>query len=141
MRKLFALAFVLGCSNPAPSPSPAPAPSPDPTPVTPAPDPVPTPAPDPTPAPVPVPDPKPVPPPPDPTPTQTPPVGGAGKLHDKCGTGDACAAPAKCEKYYGIAGPRGPEFKTCEIKCTKVTKCPAGTTCGIVADGPGQVCR
>jgi hypothetical protein len=43
--------------------------------------------------------------------------------------------------YYGIAGPRGPQFKTCEIKCDKPTKCPAGTSCGVIADGPGQVCR
>jgi hypothetical protein len=74
----------------------------------------------------------------DPTPA---PPAIVGKLRDKCGTNDACEAPATCVKYYGIAGPRGPEFKTCEIKCDKPTKCPTGTSCGIVADGPGKVCR
>lgn len=139
MRRLLLL-LVVACSNPAPSPSPSPAPAPTPDPTPTAPDPTP-PAPAPTPDPVPpAPTPTPDPPKPDPTPTQTPPAA-AGKLHDKCGAGDACVAPAKCEKYYGIAGPRGPEFKTCEIKCTKLTKCPSGSTCGIIADGPGQVCR
>jgi hypothetical protein len=43
--------------------------------------------------------------------------------------------------YYGVAGPRGPEFKTCEMPCGKGDKCPAGTKCTTIADGPGQVCR
>ena len=62
-------------------------------------------------------------------------------LHATCGTNDTCANGMKCMKYYGIAGPRGPEFKTCEVPCDKSTKCPTGTSCGTIADGPGQVCR
>jgi type IV secretory pathway VirB10-like protein len=62
------------------------------------------------------------------------------KLHETCGANDECGEGA-CVKYYGIAGARGPEFKTCEIRCDKKTKCPAGTSCGVIADGPGQVCR
>src|SRR5438128_2378994 len=62
------------------------------------------------------------------------------KLHEKCGDKDACGVGA-CVTYYGIAGARGPQFKTCEIKCDATTACPAGTTCGTIADGPGQVCR
>lgn len=62
-------------------------------------------------------------------------------LHETCGTNDTCANGMKCMKYYGIAGPRGPEFKTCEVPCDKSTKCPSGTSCGTIADGPGQVCR
>jgi hypothetical protein len=76
----------------------------------------------------------------DPPPSDMPPVAGGPKLHEKCGANDACGE-GTCVTYFGIAGPRGPQFKTCEIKCTKTTKCPTGTSCGIVADGPGQVCR
>ena len=62
-------------------------------------------------------------------------------LHQTCGTNDTCAFGMKCMTYYGIAGPRGPQFKTCEVPCDKATKCPSGTSCGVVADGPGNVCR
>ena len=68
------------------------------------------------------------------------PSGGGPKLHAKCGPGDSCGE-GTCVTYYGIAGPRGPQFKTCEIKCDKTTKCPTGTKCSTVADGPGQVCN
>jgi len=68
------------------------------------------------------------------------PSSGGPKLHAKCGPGDACGE-GTCVSYYGIAGPRGPQFKTCEIKCDKTTKCPTGTKCSTVADGPGQVCN
>jgi hypothetical protein len=78
--------------------------------------------------------------PPKETPPEDPPVAAGPKLHEKCGPGDACGEGA-CVSYYGIAGPRGPQFKTCEIKCDKTTKCPSGTSCGVIADGPGQVCR
>jgi hypothetical protein len=43
--------------------------------------------------------------------------------------------------YYGIAGPRGPEFKSCEIRCNPQGRCEGGRKCITVADGPGQVCR
>jgi hypothetical protein len=79
-----------------------------------------------------------------------PPKGGAGgggggaalpKQGEKC-PDDKCAAGLTCKKYYGIAGARGPEFKTCEIPCTgKGSTCPAGQTCVTIADGPGQVCK
>ncbi|MCX4246077.1 hypothetical protein [Paraliomyxa miuraensis] len=54
-----------------------------------------------------------------------------------------CAAPYRCLEYYGIAGPRGPKFASCEIQCggPKNTACPEGQQCVTIADGPGQVCR
>jgi hypothetical protein len=53
-----------------------------------------------------------------------------------------CAPPYTCVKYYGIAGPRGPEFRSCEIPCpTAQSECPKGTKCTTIADGPGAVCR
>ena len=86
---------------------------------------------------------------PDPT-TQNPgsaaepqpswPKGGPG-MGESCGPNDACAQGLTCVSYYGIAGARGPEFKSCEIKCGDGTACPAGTKCITIADGPGQVCR
>lgn len=74
------------------------------------------------------------------TPAQGSAVTGPG-IGEKCGDGDACAPPTTCVKYYGIAGPRGPEFKSCEIKCDDDSKCPDGRKCVTVADGPGRVCR
>jgi hypothetical protein len=44
-------------------------------------------------------------------------------------------------RYYGIAGPRGPEFNSCEIRCGKGRPCPEQQTCVNIADGPGWVCR
>lgn len=61
--------------------------------------------------------------------------------------GTACDEAGKCDpgltciKYYGIAGARGPEFSSCEIRCGAGQKCPAGQQCTTVADGPGSVCR
>jgi len=92
-----------------------------------------------------------------PPPTQTPPAqtpgqgsaaepapswpkGGPG-IGENCGAGDACAQGLTCVAYYGIAGPRGPQFKSCEIKCTGDGGCPADHKCITIADGPGQVCR
>ena len=65
-----------------------------------------------------------------------------GKIGQKCGAADACLEGA-CVSYFGIAGPRGPEFKSCEIKCggAGAAACPAGKQCITIADGPGQVCR
>jgi len=130
-RLLTALLFAAACSGGSQTPPPNPPPSG--SAVTPTPvetgsgsgytDPPPTPTPTPT---------------PNPTPTQG---GGSGAaLHAKCGAGDACAQ-GECVTYYGIAGPRGPQFKTCEIKCDKGKACPSGMTCSTVADGPGQVCH
>ncbi|MDB4962961.1 MAG: hypothetical protein JWP01_2960 [Myxococcales bacterium] len=88
--------------------------------ATPAPSPELTPAPEPTPAPAAI----------DPA-----------KLGSPCDQG-ACPAPATCVSYYGIAGPRGPQFSSCEITCADDKGgCPGGTTCVTIADGPGAVCR
>lgn len=63
-------------------------------------------------------------------------------MGENCGAGDSCGDGLTCVSYYGIAGARGPQFKTCEVKCDKKgAKCPDGTKCVTVADGPGQVCR
>ena len=62
------------------------------------------------------------------------------KLGETCGPNDTCGE-GTCVTYYGIAGPRGPAFKSCEIKCAGGTPCPATKSCVTVADGPGQVCR
>ena len=115
-----------------------------PTPVTPTPTPAAEPAPPPpppehvTPAKVP---PTPMPPakvPPTPAPD---PAGAAPGISEKCGSGDACAVGLACVSYYGFAGARGPQFKTCEMRCTSDKVCPAGRHCTTVADGPGRVCR
>lgn len=62
------------------------------------------------------------------------------KIGDTCGTDDACGEGA-CVTYYGIAGTRGPQFKSCEIRCDAPGGCPAGRACVQIADGPGAVCR
>jgi hypothetical protein len=74
--------------------------------------------------------------------TPVEPVIDTAQLGQPCGEADACQSGATCVKYYGIAGPSGPEFKSCEIQCTDPKgTCPDGTKCVTVADGPGQVCR
>jgi hypothetical protein len=77
--------------------------------------------------------------------SSTDPVAEAGPgMGEKCGENDACAKGFECVSYYGIAGARGPQFKSCEIKCemqNKESVCPKGTQCTTIADGPGQVCR
>ena len=63
------------------------------------------------------------------------------KLGESCGEGDRCES-GSCTKYYGIAGPSGPEFSSCEVTCTNGKgPCPTGTACVTIADGPGAVCR
>jgi len=60
-----------------------------------------------------------------------------------CG-GRTCGAGESCASYYGIAGPRGPMFHECVIRCRRGQPndgCPTGTVCHTVADGPGDVCR
>ena len=66
------------------------------------------------------------------------PTGGAPQ-GTPCADG-ACAAGLTCVRYYGIAGPGGPAFTSCEIPCTDAA-CPAGQRCVTIADGPGRVCR
>jgi len=90
--------------------------------------------PPPAPAPAPTPDPA-------PTPAPVPPVADAPGIGQKCGANDLCAPPAGCVSYYGIAGAKGPQFKTCEVKCDAKTACPDGKKCTTIADGPGSVCR
>lgn len=81
------------------------------------------------------------PPPPPPDPTTQPASVDITKLGQPCGDGGTCSPGMECVKYYGIAGPRGPQFSSCEIPCGEKTTCPEGTHCATVADGPGAVCR
>jgi len=67
-------------------------------------------------------------------------VAGPG-IGENCGSGDACASGLSCVSYYGIMGMRGPQFKSCEIRCDTDKVCPNGKTCVTIADGPGRVCR
>lgn len=83
--------------------------------------------------------PPPTPPPPSPGDTPPPPAFDVTQLGQPCS--DKCVAPAKCEQYSGIAGPKGPQFTSCELRCGDAKACPDGTTCVTVADGPGEVCR
>jgi hypothetical protein len=52
-----------------------------------------------------------------------------------------CAPGLACLQYYGIAGPRGGLFTSCEIRCGATSDCPEAQQCITIADGPGQVCR
>jgi hypothetical protein len=80
---------------------------------------------------------------PEPTSNPPPPATNAPGIGQNCGPNDLCAPPAGCVSYYGIAGAKGPQFKTCEVKCDALgkTPCPEGKKCTTVADGPGSVCR
>jgi len=62
-------------------------------------------------------------------------------IEEPCGPDDTCAPGLTCIAYYGFAGPRGPQFKTCEIRCKDDSVCPKGRSCATVSDGPGRVCR
>lgn len=90
---------------------------------------------------------------PPPTPTPTPntpaPTGGetappppldVAQLGSACGSGDTCAAPMECVKYFGVAGAKGGQLSSCEVRCEKET-CPEHSHCATIADGPGRVCR
>ena len=89
--------------------------------------------------------------PPAPTVTGTPaantagmaPSGEGAKQGETCDDGK-CAAGLQCISYYGIAGPAGPKFTSCEIRCDAVSgkpHCPSGQNCVTISDGPGSVCR
>ena len=79
---------------------------------------------------------------PSPTPSPTADTGKAGSQGTICREGGKCDAGLACVTYYGIAGPRGPQFTSCEIPCPEAkSKCPAGQQCITIADGPGRVCR
>ena len=58
----------------------------------------------------------------------------------KCPAG-GCASGLECIEYFGIAGPRGPKFTSCEIRCSADKPCAKPQKCVTIADGPGQVCR
>lgn len=83
-----------------------------------------------------------VPPPmPTPDPGLGPAVGDRGGV--PCGEG-RCKPGETCISYYGIAGPNGPKFETCGIRCKPGPGdggCPKGMRCVTIADGPGPVCR
>jgi eight-cysteine-cluster-containing protein len=67
--------------------------------------------------------------------------GGGAAQGMKCDDGK-CAEGLSCVSYYGIAGPSGPKFTSCEIPCPlPESTCPDGQTCITIADGPGRVCR
>ena len=120
IRLALVASLFFGCTKPAPPPSTEPAPAPT--------------------NPAPAPDPAPTPPPADPG-SASPPAGGGPGIAEKCGDNDACAAGLECVKYYGVAGARGPQFKSCEKRCKGDADCMAGKTCRRIADGPGEVCR
>ena len=116
------VALLVAChagAPPANDPGPAPGVQPAPVPVQPAPTPTPTPTPVPS----------------------VPPPHTVATLGAKCGDGDACPTGQECASYRGIAGARGPLFKTCEIRCADDAGCPADHKCRTIADGPGRVCR
>jgi hypothetical protein len=62
------------------------------------------------------------------------------RLNESCVDGK-CPSGLTPIKFYGIAGPAGPEFCWCSIPCgSSASVCPSGTECVNVADGPGLVC-
>jgi hypothetical protein len=64
------------------------------------------------------------------------------KRGEQCAQGNACDTGLQCVSYYGIAGPKGPQFTSCETPCKDNAKaCTGGTKCVNIADGPGMVCR
>jgi hypothetical protein len=64
------------------------------------------------------------------------------KQGEPCDAAGQCGGkPLECVKFYGIAGARGPQFTSCEIRCGENGECPKGQSCRTIADGPGQVCR
>lgn len=75
------------------------------------------------------------------------PAGDPGQSNNPAGRGEACpsgvcADGLTCIAYYGIAGPSGPRFTSCETPCANTKDaCPSGLRCVTIADGPGAVCR
>lgn len=58
-----------------------------------------------------------------------------------CDAKGQCANGLTCVRYRGVAGARGPEMTSCEIRCDAEKACPKNQQCVTIADGPGQVCR
>jgi len=75
-----------------------------------------------------------------PPPNEGPQVPDISNIHKSCKQNSDCGYMFTCVSYYGIAGPSGPQFSTCEIPCSDASQCPAQTWCTTIADGPGQVC-
>lgn len=76
------------------------------------------------------------------SPTKPTPNSGEAPGGSTTACGKATCKPGQtCVGYYGIAGPQGPKFESCEWVCDKNQPCPKGTKCVTVADGPGRVCR
>ena len=63
-----------------------------------------------------------------------------GQQGEDC-VNQACEAHLECLTYFGIAGPYGPKFGSCEIRCGEKDTCPDGQMCTTIMDGPGKVCR
>jgi hypothetical protein len=77
-----------------------------------------------------------------PAPVEAKPVEGPKNLV-ACGD-KTCSEGEECISYYGIAGPRGPQFHECGIRCKQGAPndgCADGKKCTTIADGPGPVCR
>jgi eight-cysteine-cluster-containing protein len=69
---------------------------------------------------------------------------GKGRIETGVSCGNArCKPGEECIQYYGIAGPNGPAFQQCGIRCDPgdPNACPQGKQCITIADGPGSVCR
>ena len=75
-----------------------------------------------------------------PSPERKPSAGGGGLQGKTCPENGQCGGGMTCVHYYGIAGPRGPEFTSCEFPCEN-KGCPEDQRCVTIADGPGRVCR
>jgi hypothetical protein len=69
-------------------------------------------------------------PPPNPTTTKA-------ARHEACSDTTPCDTGLDCVSYNGIAGN---ELRSCEMRCDGKEGCPTGEHCGVVADGPRDVC-
>ncbi|MDC0741060.1 hypothetical protein [Polyangium mundeleinium] len=80
----------------------------------------------------------------NPAPTANPTNGEASTQPGASCGGRTCGAGESCASYYGVAGPRGPMFHECVVRCRRGAPnggCPAGQRCTTISDGPGEVCR
>ncbi|MGD0527433.1 MAG: hypothetical protein ABSE49_19990 [Polyangiaceae bacterium] len=69
---------------------------------------------------------------------QPPVAASATPAGEKCGA-ETCVPPAKCESYSGMT--QGSLNSSCVIRCGPNKSCPAGKTCAMINDGPGEVCQ
>jgi hypothetical protein len=62
-------------------------------------------------------------------------------LNSTCPDNDECPAGLEPVTFYGVAGPQGPEFCWCSIRCADDPNvCPNATRCTTLADGPSDIC-